>query len=103
MQDNIHAEDVAQLIGLFIDSPRSKEVYNLGGGKDNSCSIINFELCEKISGNKQSYQYSKDNRVGDHICYYSDLSKISEHFPKFQIKRILQETISKLLRQREIK
>ena len=99
VRDNIHAEDVAQLIGLFIDSPRSGEVYNLGGGKDNSCSIIEaFELCEKISGNKQSYQYSKENRVGDHICYYSDLSKISEHFPKFQIKRSLQETISQIVK-----
>ena len=99
VRDNIHSEDVAQFIGLFIDSPRSGEVYNLGGGKDNSCSIIEaFELCEKISGNKQSYQYSEENRIGDHICYYSDLSKISEHYPKFQIKRSLKETISQIVK-----
>ena len=72
-----YTEDVAQFISLFTNSPRIGEVYNLGGGKENSCSIIEaFEICEKISENKQSYEYLDENRVGDHICYYSDLSKI---------------------------
>ena len=68
VRDNIHAEDVAGFIGLFIQSPKIGEVYNLGGGKDNSCSILEaFEICEYLSGNKQKFEYLDDNRIGDHI------------------------------------
>ena len=58
VRDNIHAEDVAGFIGLFIQSPKIGEVYNLGGGKDNSCSILEaFEICESLSGNEQKFEY----------------------------------------------
>jgi len=98
VRDNIHSEDVAQFIGLFINSPRIGEVYNLGGGKDNSCSILEaFEICESFSGNKQKYEYLDDNRVGDHICYYSDLAKIKGHFPDFKIKNSLEKTIGQIV------
>ena len=98
VRDNIHSEDVAQFIGLFINSPRIGEVYNLGGGKDNSCSILEaFEICESFSGNKQKYEYSDENRIGDHICYYSDLAKIKEHYPDFKIKNSLEKTIRQIV------
>ena len=97
VRDNIHSEDVAQFIGLFINSPRIGEVYNLGGGKDNSCSILEaFEICESFSGKKQKYEYLEDNRIGDHICYYSDLSKIKKHYPKFQLRNNLVDTIKQI-------
>lgn len=97
VRDNIHSEDVAQFIDLFIKSPRSGEVYNLGGGKDNSCSIIEaFELCEEHSGKKQLFQYSDENRIGDHICYYSDLTKIKSHFPQFHIQYSLSDTVRQM-------
>jgi len=98
VRDNIHSEDVAQFIDLFVKSPRSGEVYNLGGGKGNSCSIMEaFEICESFSGNKQKYEYLDENRIGDHICYYSDLSKIKEHYPEFEIKNSLEQTISQIV------
>jgi len=98
VRDNIHSEDVAQFIGLFINSPRVGEVYNLGGGKDNSCSILEaFEICESFSGNKQKFEYLDENRIGDHICYYSDLSKIKGHYPEFEIKNSLDETIRQIV------
>lgn len=97
VRDNIHSEDVAQFIGFCINSPKIGEVYNLGGGKDNSCSIIEaFEICESYSGKKQKYEYSEDNRIGDHICYYSDLSKIKKHYPKFQLRNNLMDTIEQI-------
>ena len=81
VRDNIHSEDVAQFIDLFVKSPRSGEVYNLGGGKDNSCSILEaFQICEAHSGIAQKYEYLEGNRIGDHICYYSDLTKIKSHY-----------------------
>ena len=98
VRDNIHSEDVAQFIDLFVNSPRCGEVYNLGGGKDNSCSILEaFEICESFSGKKQKYEYQEDNRIGDHICYFSDLTKIKEHYPKFIIENNLEHTIKQII------
>jgi len=98
VRDNIHSEDVAQFIDLFVKSPRSGEVYNLGGGKANSCSILEaFVICENFSGKKQKYEYLDDHRVGDHICYYSDLTKIKEHYPEFAFRNSLESTIKQII------
>lgn len=98
VRDNIHSEDVARFIDCFLQSPRSGEVYNLGGGKMNSCSILEaFEICEEHSGKKQSYEYLDENRIGDHICYYSDLSKIHSHYPNFRIEHDLSSTIRQMV------
>jgi CDP-paratose 2-epimerase len=98
VRDNIHSEDVAQFIDLFINSPRMGEVYNIGGGKANSCSILEaFEICENFSGRKQKYEYLDDHRIGDHICYYSDLTKIKEHYPRFEIENNLEHTIKQII------
>ena len=98
VRDNIHSEDVAQFIDLFIKSPRPGEVYNLGGGKDNSCSILEaFEICKSHSGLSQNYEYLDDNRIGDHICYYSDLTKIKSHFPDFTLRHSLSDTIQQIV------
>ena len=104
VRDNIHSEDVAQFIALFIHSPKSGEVYNLGGGKSNSCSIIEaFKICEEISGKNQIFEYREENRIGDHICYYSDLSKINMHYPSFRINHSLKDTIQQIINAQEKK
>jgi len=98
VRDNIHSEDVAHFIDLFINSPRSGEVYNLGGSKDNSCSILEaFEICESHSGIAQKYEYLEGNRIGDHICYYSDLTKIKSHYPTFSLRHSLSDTIKQIV------
>jgi CDP-paratose 2-epimerase len=98
VRDNIHSADVAKLIDLFIKAPRIGEVYNLGGGKDNSCSILEaFSMCEEYSGKKQKFDYIEENRIGDHICYYSDLSKIKTHFPSFALQYSLSDTIMQIV------
>ena len=97
VRDNIHSSDVIQFIDLFIANPRISEVYNIGGGKDNSCSILEaFNLTEQITGKKMIYEYIDENRIGDHICYYSDLSKIKEHYPKFKITKDLNYIIKNI-------
>jgi CDP-paratose 2-epimerase len=98
VRDNIHSLDVARFIHAFADAPRSAEVYNLGGGKGNSCSILEaFALVERISGQRQRYQYVATNRVGDHICYYSDLRKMREHYPGWNITVTLEQTIAEIV------
>jgi len=86
VRDNIHSLDVARFIHAFIENPRSGEVYNLGGGESNSCSILEaFDITESITGKNMIYEYVDENRIGDHICYYSDLSKMYEHYPGWDI------------------
>lgn len=88
VRDNIHSYDVATFIEAFIKAPRQGEVYNIGGGKNNSISILEaFALAESITGKKMHYSYSEQNRVGDHICYYSDLSKMKSHYPGWDITK----------------
>jgi CDP-paratose 2-epimerase len=92
VRDNIHAADVARLIERFFAAPRCGEVYNLGGGRENSCSILEaFALAEEISGKRMQHRYVEENREGDHICYLSDLNKIKTHFPGWSITKSLRE------------
>jgi CDP-paratose 2-epimerase len=86
VRDNIHAEDVARFMFEFWKSPRVAEVYNLGGGKQNSCSIVEaFKMAEETTGQPMKWRYMDEHRVGDHICYYSDLRKIRAHYPAWNV------------------
>ncbi|GGC65125.1 NAD-dependent epimerase [Pedobacter quisquiliarum] len=97
VRDNIHSYDVARFIEEFINSPRVAEVYNLGGGKDNTCSILEaFGIISKISGKEMKYKYVDTNRIGDHICYYSDLRKMKAHYPNWDITKSLQATFEEI-------
>jgi CDP-paratose 2-epimerase len=98
VRDNIHSYDIACFMEEFIKAPRSGEVYNLGGGKKNTCSILEaFTITEYYSGKKQVYEYIDKNREGDHICYYSDLSKLKAHYPAWDITVSLEETIKQIV------
>ena len=97
VRDNIHSYDVACFVEEFIKAPRVAEVYNIGGGKDNSVSILEaFKLISDISGKEMQYQYDPTNRIGDHICYYSDLRKMKAHFPDWDITKSLQDTFEEI-------
>jgi len=100
VRDNIHSHDVARFIEAFINEPRIGEVYNLGGGRSNSCSIWEaFQIVEHHSGKPQVYEYVDENRIGDHICYISDLSKMRKHYPQWDISITLDETVGQIVRQ----
>jgi CDP-paratose 2-epimerase len=99
VRDNIHAHDVACLIQRFLAQPRSGEVYNLGGGRGNSCSILEaFEIVRAVTGRKMQFEYLPQNREGDHICYISDLSKLQQHYPGWGITRSLQNIFEETVR-----
>lgn len=98
VRDNIHSYDVARFIEEFIKAPRVGEVYNLGGGKQNTCSILEaFSIAESFTGNAMQYQYDEKNREGDHICYYSDLRKMKAHYPGWDITKTLTDTIREIV------
>lgn len=92
VRDNIHSYDVARAIDLYIQNPRAGEVYNIGGGRSNSCSILEaFGLVTSITGKTMNYQYIDKHREGDHICYISNLSKFKAHYPGWEITVSLEE------------
>src|SRR5919199_4274305 len=97
VRDNIHSHDVVGFIGEFMHNPRRGEVYNIGGGRANSVSILEaFELVESISGKKMIYDYLEQNRQGDHICYISNLEKAYEHYPNWRITKDLKMTFEEI-------
>ena len=98
VRDNIHSHDVARFIEEFIKAPRRAGVYNIGGGRANSCSIWEaFEIAAKFSGKKQVYSYVDENRIGDHICYISNLAKMRADYPAWDITISLEETIGQIV------
>ena len=98
VRDNIHSLDVARFMASFLAAPRVAEVYNLGGGKANSCSILEaFQITGNFTGKQQVYSYVDENRIGDHICYYSDLRKMKAHYPDWDITQTLEETIGQIV------
>jgi len=97
VRDNIHAHDVARFIQAFADAPRVAEVYNLGGGRDNSVSIIEgFERISQLSGRPMNWEYVEAPRIGDHMCYISDLSKMREHYPSWDITKSLDDIFEEI-------
>ena len=90
VRDNIHAYDVARFIEEFARAPRTAEVYNLGGGRGNSVSIMEaFERISGLSGRAMNWEYVDTPRIGDHICYISDLTKMRSHYPTWDITKSL--------------
>lgn len=95
VRDNIHSYDVARFIEEFIAAPRIGEVYNIGGGKFNSISILeSFKLVEQITGKPMVYEITDQVRSGDHQWYVSDLRKMMEHYPNWCITKSLKDIFS---------
>lgn len=104
VRDNIHSCDVVSAMEEFAANPRPGEVYNLGGGRGNSVSMLEaINRVEHMTGKKLQWRYVEEARKGDHICYITDLSKFKSHFPNWNITcdldAILEEMVgSKKLR-----
>jgi CDP-paratose 2-epimerase len=98
VRDNIHSFDVVRAMEEFARNPRRGEVYNLGGGRDNSVSILEaITRIEELTGNKIRWVYKDQPRTGDHICYISDLRKLREHFPSWQVTHSLDCILKELV------
>jgi CDP-paratose 2-epimerase len=97
VRDNIHSDDLVSMFEAFAQAPRSGEVYNAGGGRFANCSMLEaIALCEKITGNRMNYSLSDQNRIGDHIWYVSDLSKFKAHYPGWEPRYGIEETLEQI-------
>ncbi|MBZ5523542.1 MAG: NAD-dependent epimerase/dehydratase family protein [Acidobacteriia bacterium] len=87
VRDNMHSSDLISAFGRFFENPRSGEVYNMGGSRFSSCSMLEaIAMCEEISGRRMDWEYVASNRMGDHIWWISDISKFQSHNPGYQLK-----------------
>ena len=98
VRDNIHSHDVALLIERIFAAPRAGEVYNLGGGRANACSVLEaFAAVEARTGRRMRHEYVARAREGDHVCYISDLTKLRRHFPGWGPTRSLAAIFDELV------
>ena len=92
VRDNIHSQDVCAAFMAFMENPRVAAVYNLGGGRANSVSVMEAIAClEELTGKKLATEYVDQNRVGDHICYISDLGRLRADYPRWELTRSLDD------------
>ena len=98
VRDNIHSFDVVRAFEEFARNPRPGEVYNLGGGRGNSVSMLEaIARIEALTGRKIDWTYSEQARKGDHICYISNLAKLKSHYPAWGITRSLDSILEEML------
>ncbi len=99
VRDNIHSYDVVSAFDEFIKKPKTGGcVYNLGGGRINSCSILEaINLIENISEVKSKYKVLKQNRIGDHIWWITDNSKLKKDYPNWKIKYSLNKSLEQMI------
>lgn len=97
VRDNIHSYDLVNMFWHFYQQPRTGEVYNAGGSRYSNCSMLEaITLCEEITGNKLSFSYTENNRIGDHIWYISDVNKFQSHYPEWEFTYGIKETLTEM-------
>jgi CDP-paratose 2-epimerase len=98
VRDQIHSYDVINAFWQFAQAPRPGEVYNIGGGKQNAASLMeSVAMIEERTGKRPQLTYSDKNRMGDHICYYSDLSKLRSHYPEWDLTYNLDDIVDEMI------
>ena len=97
VRDNIHSSDLVRAFDMFFRNPRSAEVYNIGGSRFASCSVLEaISMCEQISGRKMEWEYVPTNRIGDHIWWISDITKFQSHYPGYKLRFDVQDILREI-------
>jgi CDP-paratose 2-epimerase len=100
VRDNLHALDVCSFFEAFYRRPRVAAVYNLGGGRDNSISMLEaIARLEELIGKKLDVEYVDQSRTGDHICYISDLRRIRADYPEWDVRVSIDRILAELAEQ----
>jgi CDP-paratose 2-epimerase len=106
VRDNIHSWDLINMFWNYHQNPKPGAVYNAGGGRENSTSILEAitetnEILKGINPDHKTwndYTILDDNRIGDHIWYISDLTKFKSDYPQWPgITISLKETIKQMV------
>jgi CDP-paratose 2-epimerase len=97
VRDNIHSSDLVSAMEAFHRAPRAGAVYNIGGGRESNCSMLEaIAACERISGNQLDWELSPDARIGDHRWWISDLSELRRDYPDWRLRHDLETTLREI-------
>jgi CDP-paratose 2-epimerase len=97
VRDNIHSEDFVAAIAEIVREPRFGAVYNMGGGRQSNCSLLEaLTLCEEITGEPVNWSYSEANRIGDHMWWISDLTAFRRDYPGWQLQHSVRSILKEI-------
>jgi CDP-paratose 2-epimerase len=97
VRDNIHSADVVRAFLAYHSNPRPAAVYNLGGGRDSNCSMIEaIDACQRIAGRELDWTLSDDNRIGDHRWWISDLTEFRRDYPDWRLQYGIEEILREI-------
>jgi len=97
VRDNIHAADLVAAFEAFHRAPRAAAVYNVGGGRESNCSMLEaIELCQRIAGRELEWSLGDEARVGDHRWWISDLEEFRRDYPGWRVTRGVREILEEI-------
>lgn len=97
VRSNIHALDLVRAFEYMIENPKSNMLFNVGGGKTQTVSILEtIDLIYKLTGKKLNYSYEDKARIGDHCVFFEDLKKITTTYPQWSLTRSVEDIINEI-------
>jgi CDP-paratose 2-epimerase len=100
VRDNIHALDLVKAFAAFHESPRTAAVYNIGGGRDSNCSMLEaIDLCQEIAGRELRWELSEEARTGDHRWWISDVSEFRADYPSWSLQYDVEQILREIFEQ----
>jgi CDP-paratose 2-epimerase len=97
VRDNIHADDVAASFAAYASDPRPGAVYNLGGGRESNCSVLEaIEVCERITGRPMDWELGEEERIGDHKWWISDMEEFRRDYPGWQLRYGIEDLLQEI-------
>jgi len=88
VRDNLHARDLVGAFWQYFQAPRPAEVYNMGGGRQSNCSMLEaIALVERLAGRPMRWSLREEARIGDHVCWISNTRKFRAHYPEWRVTR----------------
>jgi CDP-paratose 2-epimerase len=100
VRDNIHSADLVRAFAVFHANPRAGAVYNIGGGRESNCSMLEaITLCEQIAGRELDWDLGSEPRIGDHRWWISDLAPFKADHPGWKLQYGVEEILSEIYQQ----
>jgi CDP-paratose 2-epimerase len=97
VRDNIDGSDLVEAFLEFHRAPRSAAVYNMGGGRESNCSMLEaIEACERIAGRELDWELSPDARIGDHRWWVSDLGEFQSDYPNWKLTQGIESILQQI-------
>lgn len=97
VRDNLHAADLVAAFDAFHRAPRAAAVYNIGGGRQSNCSMLEaIGMCEEIARRELSWSLSEEARVGDHRWWIGDLEEFRRDYPAWEVTRGVREILGEI-------